>query len=489
MGARGVAPARAAALAVASDVRRRRARARDVMRASSRVRSLDARDLALAERLVLGMVAASGTLDAILDAHLPRPSSLHPRVRDALRISSFELLWLGTPDAVAVSQGVELVRSVSPRAAGLANAVLRRVSREDAPRVRDALESARALAFPAAAPMGDRTLPRPDAGTLALAAGWPAWLAGGLASSLGEAGTAAMAVCALDPAPVWVSANVALHDAGECRELLAEAGMEPRPCDLAGVWELPSARGLASSGLVESADIVVSDLAARLVALIASPAPGARVLEVGQGRGTKTLLLEAAASAAGGPCSIVGIDSVAHKTRVASERLSHGWDGWVDCVTADGRALARNSAPEAIHGSFDLVFVDAPCSGTGTMRRHPEIAWSLDEDSVRDGGELPRLQLDILRAASSRVAPGGNLVFSTCSVLDAEGEGVIDAFLSSGEGSAFRLVPALEARAVRRDPCAAFLVREGSDGRGMFRSVPSPGSFDGHFCARLERRR
>ena len=72
----------------------------------------------------MGVTAAEGTLDAMIDAHLRRGTKLEPRVRDALRIAVFELVYLGTRSDVAVSQGVELVRSVAPRAAGLANAVL-----------------------------------------------------------------------------------------------------------------------------------------------------------------------------------------------------------------------------------------------------------------------------------------------------------------------------------------------------------------------------
>lgn len=97
--------------------------------------ALDERDRALASRLVLGSVAAEGELDRVIDSHLRRGAKLEPRVRDALRLAVFEVLYLDTPDFVAASQGVELVRTVAPRAAGLANAVLRRVADEDVARL------------------------------------------------------------------------------------------------------------------------------------------------------------------------------------------------------------------------------------------------------------------------------------------------------------------------------------------------------------------
>ena len=80
---------------------------------------------------------------------------------------------------------------------------------------------------------------------------------------------------------------------------------------------------------------------------------------------------------------------------------------------------------------FDTVFIDAPCSGTGTMRRHPEIPWRLTEKDVAI--ELPKLQLTMLKEAAARVAAGGELIYATCSVFDEENTQVVDAFLNSPE--------------------------------------------------------
>ena len=128
-------PARTTALHLLGAQRRRGARARDLMR----------KGRALATRLVLGVNVASGELDRRIDSFVSRPGSLEPRVRDALRLASFELLYLDTPRQVAVSQGVELVRGVQPRAARMANAVLRRVA-ECRPEVDEAREAVGAAA-------------------------------------------------------------------------------------------------------------------------------------------------------------------------------------------------------------------------------------------------------------------------------------------------------------------------------------------------------
>ena len=178
------------------------------------------------------------------------------------------------------------------------------------------------------------------------------------------------------------------------------------------------------------------------------------MLEVGQGRGTKTLLLQNAAIAAGGPCEITAVEVSPRKSELARRRMeAAGVADHVRCVCADGRAL-----PEDL-GAFDLVFLDAPCTGTGTLARHPEIAWSLEPSAP---AELAALQAELLASAAARVAPGGRLVYATCSVLDEENDAVVRAFLASSAGAPFELV-----------------------GSGP---TEVPGGSDTHFHARLRRR-
>ena len=415
----GAAPARHAALVVASERRRRGARARDLLRASGAMDALDERDRALACRLVLGSVAAEGELDRVIDSHLRRGAKLEPRVRDALRLAAFEVLYLDTPDSVAASQGVELVREVAPRAAGLANAVLRRVAGEDAARLAASREALVA---------GDFTVY-----DLTRVGGMPVWLADAALGCLGRAGAAAYAEHALEPVLPTVAANRCRHTAAEAFGLLDTAGCEPEEGPLVGSFILGNMPALAASGLVGRVDVLPCDLAAQEVALLARPRPGSRVLEVGQGRGTKTVLLESAAVAAGGACEVCAVEVDAAKSAAAARRMeAAGLSEHVTCVTDDGRELL-SIGDEA----FDLAFVDAPCSGTGTLARHPEIAWSLEEAAVPG---LAALQLQMLSAAAAHVGRGGRLVYSTCSILADENERVADAFLASPAGARFEPV-------------------------------------------------
>lgn len=483
-------PARTTALHLLGVQRRRTARARDLLRGADEMRSLGSRGRALATRLVLGVNAAAGELDRRIDGFAARPSQLEPRVRDALRLAAFELLYLETPRQVAASQGVELVRAVQPRAARMANAVLRRIAD-----CRGEVEAARAAVAEMAA--GDS---RAETRELCCVSGYPSWLVERLVEDLGAARAARACLCALEPAPVYVS--LACPDASEAdvEACLRELGLSPRPDGLPGSWQLGGAAGLASSGLVGRGEVVVSDLAAQLVCRVAAPASG-RVLEVGQGRGTKSLLLVRAMDEIGGREAgqggsrpeprVVGCELVASKVGPCAERMAAaGLSGRVICVNFDGTRLGGPDVPPELAGPFDAVLVDAPCSGTGTMRRHPEIPWQLDPAAVAPAGDgtLPDLQLRMLGAAASRVAIGGELVYATCSVLSVENEGVVDSFLESPEGVGFERADVASAPGVLAlSEEGRALVSSWRTEAGAFQSSPAPGGCDGHFCARLRR--
>ena len=413
--------ARSCALALLGERRRRGARARDLLRGADELGALSERDRGFSVRLVMGVTAAEGELDRVIGSHLRCGAKLEPRVRDALRLAAFDLLYLGARPDVAVSQGVELVRSVSPRAAGLANAVLRRIAEKDA----DALAASQ-----------DRVASGMfETSDLARVGALPEWLCERALASLGPGRADAWARAALEPVGSWVAANRA-RAKGERSpsHMLEEAGCEPAEGPLPGSFLLGAPARLAPSGLVERVDVLPCDLAAQEVALSCAPRPGERVLEVGQGRGTKTVLLEGAAVAAGGPCQIVAVESDARRSARAAARMeAAGVSDHVQCLCRDGRGL------DSSLGTFDLVFIDAPCTGTGTLARHPEIAWGLEENAPE---RLSALQGELLAAGARRVAPGGRLVYATCSILAEENERVVEAFLSSPVGAGFELVRA-----------------------------------------------
>ena len=157
----------------------------------------------------------------------------------------------------------------------------------------------------------------------------------------------------------------------------------------------------------------------------------------------------------------------------------------VSCLQLDARELDGGDLPPELGRSFGVVLVDAPCSGTGTMRRHPEAPARLTEADVSD---LARLQRQIEAAASARVALGGALVYSTCSVMREEDEDVVAAFLASDAGRDFEVEPVGAAPACVASPALAEVVRTNQTPDGFMLTCPAAGSGDGHFCARLVRR-
>lgn len=475
-----VAPARLVALKLVGECRRRSARMRDLLRTSKDLDALDARDRALAFRLAMGVAATQGLLDQMIDAHLRKPRSVEPKVRDALRVAAFELLWMQTPLQVVVSQGVELVRCGSPRAAGLANAVLRRIAEQDRARLDDARLRIEA-----------KTASLED---LALVSAVPMWLASELESSRGLEAAQAMLGRRLDAPQTMVGANLARHTVRETAELLMDAGLEPAPSALPRAFELSSPAGLAPSGLIAKGRVVVADAAAQIVCQLVGPSPKSHALEIGQGRATKTILLESSALAHGGLCQMASVDSEEFKVRLARERVRKaGLADSVSCVCLDGRRLASANLPEPLNQAFELVFLDAPCSGVGTMRRHVEIPWALDAKAVDPGHKdsLPALQLELLKASSARVREGGTLCYSTCSALVQEDEAVVRAFLGSPEGREFRLVNALSRLGSSTDDKAlAKLVEPWVTGEGYLLTGLSDrgiGLVDTHFLAVMER--
>ena len=490
-------PARRAALSVLERAEKRGAYVRELLDASDAVRALDARDASFAVRLALGTTAAAGTLDELLDRFVAKPRSVAPSVRLALRMAAFEIIYLNTPSAAAVSQGVELVRSRARSAAGLANAVLRKVA-------------AHADAYLRAddAPENDRELV-----ASARRAGLPVWLARRMRAGFEAAGAGAeekfAQTCdaALEPAPVYVHASGALGpDAFERRAAGEGLALAGPPAPLAGAYALVSPRALAGSRLAREQALAVSDFAAQVVAAAAAR-PGT-VLELGSGRGTKTYVIEAllrqlgrGATRAGG-LRHVAVDLYEGKARLNRERLERaGLAAGVACVAADAADLLGEAGRTVLLGSdtlagrcargFDTVLLDAPCSGTGTMRRHPEIPWRLapaDVDPAQPNS-LPALQRALLGEAARCVAFGGTLIYATCSVLREENEDVLGEFLASREGARFSVVPFADALSqAGADDALAAWARARQTPQGFLRTYPAPGSCDGHFAAALVKR-
>ena len=447
-------PARCAARDVVTRVREGSAYAHEVLSATLRRLSLSPEDAGFATRLAYGTLQTSGTLDEAIDRYLGG-KRIEPRVRDALRISVYELLFLDSEPRAAVHQGVELVRAARKQAAGLANAVLRRLA-EDAPSF----------------PWGDA-----DTDDLALARlnGHPAWLASLWVTELGRETAAAVMAANNEPAPLFLAVNPFAGTIEDARAAVRADGAIPQPCELPGCVLATEAGAAVRGRALADGLVIAADAAAQLVARLVGARQGMTIVEVGAGRGTKTLLMQGQAVDSGGPATIYAVDVHDFKSRLLADRLAKFGVPGVVALTGDATDFATiEGAPQP--GTVDAVLVDAPCSGLGTLRRHPEKRWRVeraDLDSLADLGAR------LLTSAASLVRQGGFVVYSTCTLAQVENADVVSAFLRSEQGSSFRVdslqgdVPAEWHR---------FLTPE-----GYFRSVPESGGPDGHFAVRLVR--
>lgn len=450
-----VTAARKLALEVITRVTADGAWAPAVLDAALRARPLDDREASFATRLAYGTVEMLAPIDEVILGMADRPGRIRPRVMNALRLATYELLWLGTPAAVAVDQGVLMVRARDQHAAGFANALLRRIAE-------------RAEEFP----WGD---PQTDLHALARLSGFPALTAEYLAQELSrEAAFAFMRSC-MQPAPLYLAANPFLGTDSALVSELAEAGAERAAVEPAGCVRCAVPRAALASEAVASGRALVCDAAAQMVASLPAGLGAVDVVDVGAGRGTKTALIAGAFARAGRDARILAVDVhefkvEMHAKRMAALQVPGVRSALVDATDADALRLA---APEGA----DTVLLDAPCSGTGTLRRHPEKRWRLSPGDI-DG--LVQLQQRLLTACANLVRPGGFVVYSTCSVLPAENGGVVRSFLGGHDGSGFEIVDV--------DGYLSPAFRRFVTSDGWFQSMPEPDGPDGHFAVVLRRR-
>jgi 16S rRNA (cytosine967-C5)-methyltransferase len=375
--------------------------------AVSRAALEDDRDRALAAEIATGVERWRATLDHVIAAFAERPiRRLDAEVVDILRLSAYQLLHLTrVPAAAVVDDAVELTRRAGKRsAAGFVNAVLRSISRKRRTlplptRPRDVTDRAAALDY------------------LSVTLSHPRWLVERWYDRYGFEATERWLRFDNDPAPLTLRANRLRIS----RETLA-ARLREHDIDVeSGRWA-PDAlivnRGHALSTHGEGL-FVLQDEASQLVALLVGRDPGGLVLDACASPGGKTTEIAAAMHGRG---LLVACDLRERRMELLARTVAATGARNVRLVQAD---LMR---PLPFSRPFDCVLVDAPCSGLGILRSDPDIRWRRRED------ELPALaaaQLVMLQHAAEVVAPGGRLVYATCSSEPEENEFVAAAFLTT----------------------------------------------------------
>ncbi len=397
-----------------------------------------AEDRALCHELVLGVLRRQLWLDCVIEHFANRkPEGFDLAVKLALRLGLYQLRFLSRiPQSAAVNESVKLVRAAGiSSAAGLVNAMLRGATREPE-------------YDPAAVVDGDEKT--------AIETSHPQWLIQRWANAFGFEQAVAFAHANNEPAPVafrYTPKALAVEEKPEriIKELEASGALLTSSQIVPNAWRVTGAadsvRRLTRDGL-----IYLQDEASQLVSHLLGAQPNERILDVCAAPGSKTTHISMLAPEA----MIVAGDLYEHRLRTLKELAMRQGVADLQFVVYD----ATQALPFAGE-SFDRVLVDAPCSGTGTLRRNPEIRWRLNAADIE---ELSRKQTRILANAGSLVKPGGHLVYSTCSVELQENEGVVEKFLTEHldfDTAILDVPPEMltEAGAVRTWPH-----REGTDG-------------------------
>lgn len=443
-GSRVVSPARLAAFEVLRRVEEDSAFASVLLAGIDE--ELRASDRALCYELVLGVLRRQLWLDHLIEHFSARaPARLDAPVRRALRLALYQLRFLSRiPPSAIVNEAVNLAyRSRVSSAAGFINAVLRRATKEPqydpAQAINDPLER------------------------LAVETSHPQWLIERWTGAFGFEVTEAFARANAEAPPVafrLVAGRRRLESPDVLEELRAAGGaLSPSQIAPQG-WRI---RGASSRlrELAQAGSIYIQDEASQLAAHLLGAQAGERVLDACAAPGSKTTYI---ADRTEGAKLIVAGDLYEHRLRTVLESGARQGARALSAVAYD----ATLPLPFA-EGSFDRVLVDAPCTGTGTLRRNPEIRWRI---SPSDVAELSARQRAILAHAAKMVRRGGRLIYSTCSVEPEENEAVVASFLE--ENGDFRQVSVdVPERLRSRDQAA--------------RTWPQRDGADGFFIAALER--
>ena len=405
----------------------------------ARVTPLDARDRRWTQELVYGMLRKRSMLDAYLSERVKGGLvRLDPDLADLLRLGAYQLLSMrSVPAYAAIAQTVELAKQRHGIGASkLVNAVLRRLDRE-----RDA------LVLPGSSDPVD---------ALALQHSHPRWLVARWVARWGAAETEQLLIANNTEPPIVLRPYGIVRE--QLETMLEHAGVDVSESPLLrDSIQLPHGVSLTELGAFRKGLFFVQDPASTLVTQYADIPPEARVADLCAAPGGKTLELSRTASI------VVAGDRNLHRTQRLIENLRRVEARNIASVVMD----ARNPAVREL----DAVLIDVPCTGTGTLRRHPDARWRL---RISDLAVMAALQRSILREAASVVRPGGLLIYSTCSLEPEENDAQIESFLA--EHDDWKLEPPAEG-AVPASVLDA----------GRLRVLPQRNGVDGAFAARIRR--
>ncbi|GAM96730.1 16S rRNA m(5)C 967 methyltransferase [alpha proteobacterium U9-1i] len=400
----------------------------EALQSTASFEALEGRERGFARAIVMATLRRLGGIDAVLAHFMDRalPDTAYV-ARNLLRSGAAQILVLETPPHAAVGETVTAANALREARgfAKLMNAVLRKVAAEGP------------ALFAAQAPGADL----------------PAWLYTRWRTVYGADTAAAIANALHAEPPLDLSVK---HDAADWAARI-------------GAELLPTGSLRLSGGAVESlpgfreGEWWVQDAAAALPIKLLGDVRGKSVADLCAAPGGKTLQLAAAGA------RVTAVDRSKQRVEILRENLGR--------TKLEANVVAADVLKLKAREAFDAVLLDAPCSATGTLRRHPDVAWLRKPDDIR---KLSALQRELIAAASAFVKPGGTLVYAVCSLEPEEGEGAIEAALETGAWSRAPLKPG-------EIPGADdFITPEGAL-RTLPSHWPETGGLDGFYAARLVR--
>lgn len=403
----------------------------------------------LLTRLVYGVLRLRGHLDWIL-AKLCRGDfeKLDEGIKNVLRLGIYQLKFSDRlPDFAVVNEAVKISKILKPDKSALVNAVLRNYLRRSGK-----------IQFPSEEKKPEQYL--------AAFYSHPLWLVKKWIKIFGYEETKALCSADNELPPLTLRVNTLKISRDEMMREFVSDGFAPEVTKFSpdGIVLNSSAAPVQKTDFFENGFLRIQDEAAQLVSFLMNPKGGNTILDACAGSGGKATHLAAILKNKG---KILAIDRNAEKIAELKQESARLGISILDAQTGD----LSTGLQETFRENFDDVFVDAPCSGLGTLRRNPEIKWRTTENDLRNFVSVQKI---ILQNSSAAVKKGSYLIYCTCSLLPEENENVVDDFLKHNAGfSVYRKGSAIN--------------RELFDNRDFFHTYPHKHNMDGFFGAILKR--
>ena len=425
--------------------------------------AIGGRERRLVNGLVYGVIRWQGQLDWVLNQFINPQFQLDARHRNILRLGAFQLLHLdGIPAHAAIYETVQLATSRERKSAGgrksagFINAVLRSVQRNGT-----------TLAYP---PLDANPIEH-----IAISLSYPTWLIKRWLQTRGVSWTLAFCRASNQIAPLALRVNPLLTQREEvCRSLeasgIAATLSKIAPDGLAlenrAITAFDTADDQTLKDVLSRRDVYVQDESAMLVPHLLSPGDAQFIVDLCAAPGGKTTHL---AHLMGNAGKIIAVDVSTEKIELLQKNCRR-----LSAHNVETQVIDAIKADIGFIKTADAVLIDAPCSGFGTLRRHPDIRWNKTFEQIR---ALSEVQYNLLKSAAQHIKPGGILVYSTCSVEPMENEEVVQRFLAD-----FPMYKVEDARRFLPDiPLSAITPQ------GFVQTFPHQHGVDGAFAARLRR--